>query len=166
MSELPKYTIIFGIFENVVSTTQVPATPAKPSKIDPIEELKNAAGPITIDYTARFQNSNTKAFMDFSKSDRRWINHIIADIRNFGIRDSYDNVIMQGSAVRNRFSEKQNWQDVIDGMYQDKVVGGRDFSEGQMKQLATLIGLLSKGRALAGCGSLCFVEKNSGKELA
>ena len=137
-----------------------------PKRLDPIDELRNAAGPITINYDARYQNSNVP-FADFNRGDRRWLNLLIEDLSKIAIGSPADAAIMQGRAtVKTRFNSKQTWQEFIDGLMQDKVKSGMDFTEGQIKHLRVLVGLLSRGAKLAGCGSLEFQETTTGEILA
>lgn len=129
----------------------------KPTRLDPFEELRTTAGPITVDYKGRYQNSRSIAFMDFSRGDRRWLNHLLIDLQRIGIGSAADNKIMQGIATaRNGFHQKQTWLEFIDGMVKDKVHAGHDFSTGQMKHLPALIAELGHGNKLSGCGTLQF----------
>ena len=140
--------------------------PASPTRLDPISELKATAGPITVDFTPRYQNSRSIAFMDFSRGDRRWLNYLLLDLQRIGIGTPVDNKIMQSIATaRNAFRQKQTWLEFINGMVADKVHAGHDFSTGQLKHLPALIDLLSKGGKLAGCGGLQFRDSVSGDPL-
>jgi hypothetical protein len=136
-----------------------------PKRLDPIEELKAASGPIVLEYTVRFQSSNIP-FLDFSRGDRRWLEFLLKDLQRVYIASPADAMIMSGKAtVRNRYHQAQTWQQFIDGMVNDKVNKG-DFTAGQLKHLPTLIDLLSKGKKLAGCGSLEFREAVTVKAIS
>lgn len=140
--------------------------PATPKRLDPMSELKTTAGPIVLEYTIRFQNSNIP-FLDFSRGDRRWLGLLLQDLQRVNIASPTDAVIMSGKAtVRNRYHQSQTWQQFVDGMVQDKVNKGFDFTAGQLKHLPKLIDALSKGNKLAGCGSLEFREAGTGKVMA
>ncbi|KQO79464.1 hypothetical protein [Rhizobium sp. Leaf262] len=142
---------------------QEPA-PSAPKRLDPISELKAAAGPVVLQYKVRFQNSNIP-FLDFSRGDRRWLGLLLQDLQRIYIASPTDAVIMGTKAsVRNRYQQAQTWQEFIDGMVADKVTKGFDFTAGQLKHLPKLIEALSKGTKLAGCGRLEFVDEN-GKVL-
>ncbi|MBW6421639.1 hypothetical protein KX729_09320 [Rhizobium sp. XQZ8] len=157
---------IFMGLDEEENPTPLEKGPTTPKRLDPIAELKQSAGPIQIEFTKRFQNSNIP-YLDFSRGDRRWLNLLLEDLQRIYIASPTDAVIMSGKApVRPRDGSRQSWQEFIDGMVSDKVKKGFDFTEGQLKHLPTLIDLLSKGHKLAGCGSLVFVEAETGAVLA
>lgn len=140
--------------------------PKTPTRLDPIEELRTTAGPIVVEYTVRYQSDRSKGFMDFSRGDRRWLNILIESLTQVRIIDKADRAIMDSTArPRSRFNYAQTWQELVEGIHTDKVKTGMDFTEGQMRNVAKLVGLLSKGKALAGCGSLIFRETTNGREL-
>ncbi|SCX35995.1 hypothetical protein [Agrobacterium rosae] len=144
----------------------VPERPTTPKRLDPISELKSAAGPIVLTYTVRYQNSNIP-FLDFDRGDRRWLGLLLQELQRIYIASGPDAVIMSGIApVRNRYHQSQTWQQFIDGLVTDKVSKGFDFTAGQLKHLPKLIAALSKGSKLAGCGSLEFREAGTGKVMA
>jgi len=150
--------VVMDIFIIEEPETTVAPAPEKPMRLDPVDELINASGPIQISYTPRFQNSNI-AFADFNRGDRRWIDALVQDISRIAIASPTDNALMKSTAsVRTRSHGKQSWQEFIDGLIADKVQRGMDYTEGQLKHLSSLISVLSKGRKLAGCGSLEFVN--------
>ncbi|UHS56017.1 hypothetical protein [Agrobacterium vaccinii] len=141
----------------------VPDQPTTPKRLDPISELKSAAGPIVLTYTVRYQNSNIP-FLDFDRGDRRWLGFLLQELQRIYIASGPDAVIMSAIApVRNRYQQSQTWQQFIDGLVTDKVSKGFDFTAGQLKHLPKLIAALSKGNKLAGCGSLEFREAGTGK---
>jgi hypothetical protein len=145
----------------------VPAEPKAPKRLDPIEELRTAAGPIEITYAVRMQNDSRNGFMDFSRGDRRWLNILIESLAQVRLIDKADKAIMDSTArARTRFHQAQTWQELVEGIIGDKVKTGHDFTEGQMRNIGKLVGLLSQGKTLAGCGSLVFRETVSGKALA
>lgn len=140
--------------------------PIRPTRLDPFAELREAAGPIIIDYTGRYQNSRSISFMDFSRGDRRWLNALLLDLQRIHVGSSKDiNIMHSIASVRNGSQQKQTWQDFVDDLIRDKVNTGHDFTTGQLKHLPTLIDLLSKGGKLAGCGSLRFKESVTKKVL-
>jgi hypothetical protein len=157
--------VVMDIFIIEEPETTVAPPAQQPKRLDPIDELINASGPIQISYTPRFQNS-TIAFADFSRGDRRWIDALVEDISRIAIASPTDNALMKSTAsVRTRSHGKQTWQEFIDGLLADKVQRKMDYTEGQLKHLSSLVGLLSKGRKLAGCGSLEFVNSLSSEPL-
>ena len=160
--------IVVDIFMHMDAPAPKPEneTPAKPQRLDPIKELRETSGPIQIDYSVRYQADSTNGFMDFTKADRRWLNALISDLRTVRLADKADRVIMDAVAkARTRHFTGQTWQEFIDGIYADKVKSGYEFTQNQMKNLCKLVGLLSKGKTLAGCGSLVFKENVSGSEI-
>lgn len=160
-------TDIFSGFEAVITTA---AKPTSPISIDPIDELRNASGTIEIRYTPRAMRSMVP-FMDFlRKSDRRWLNLLLTELQVIRLKSPQDTMIMTATATAKRGlgrgSTKQTWQEFIDELVNDKVHTGKDFSEGQLKHLPNLLAALAKGKTLAGCGTIAFVNANDGEVLS
>lgn len=166
MSDLRIVMDIFLHMDAPAPQPEKPVGPATPQRLDPISELRGASGPIQIDYDVRYQVDRTNGFMDFTKADRRWLNSLIGDLQTVRLADKADRQIMDSMAkARRRDFAGQTWQEFVEGLYVDKVQRGYEFTQNQMKNLCKLIGLLSKGKTLAGCGSLVFKENTSGGEI-
>ncbi|MDR6757188.1 hypothetical protein J2Y48_002484 [Mycoplana sp. BE70] len=146
------------IFTNLNITVQ-----ALPSRLDPLADLQRSN--MRVDYSPRF-GKTAVPFMDFSKGDRRWLDHLIEELAM--IADVYpaDKVIMLGySTAKRGTGGKQTWQQYVDGLYVDKVLPRKDYSESQLKHLPVLIDQLRGGKRLAGCGTLEFRNITNGKTL-
>ncbi|MGE6781279.1 hypothetical protein ACQKGL_02015 [Ensifer adhaerens] len=143
------------IFTNLNITVQ-----AKPSRLDPLSDLQR--NNMRLDYSARYGKTSVP-FMDFSKGDRRWLDFLIEELTM--IADVYpaDKIIMLGySTAKRGTGGKQTWRQYVDGLYADKVLPRKDYSEAQLKHLPTLINELRAGKRLAGCGMLEFYNVSNG----
>ncbi|MGF6155803.1 hypothetical protein M2267_001031 [Ensifer sp. KUDG1] len=144
------------IFSNLNITVQ-----AKPSRLDPLSDMQR--NNMRLDYTARYGRTAVP-FMDFSNGDRRWLDFLIEELAMIGDVYREDKIIMLGySTAKRETGGKQTWQQYVDGLYADKVLPRKDYSEAQLKHLPTLINELRSGKRLAGCGTLEFYEMNTGK---
>lgn len=135
----------------------------KPSRLDPLSDLQRNT--MRVDYMPRYGKTSVP-FMDFSKGDRRWLDHLIEELTQIADVYADDKVIMLGYASAKRGSGgNQTWQQYVDGLYADKVLPRKDYSESQLKHLPVLIDLLRKGKRLANCGSLEFYNLSKGNAL-
>ncbi|MEW9616050.1 hypothetical protein AB3G45_19735 [Shinella sp. S4-D37] len=152
------------IFTNYkVETITVSRSVSVPTRLDPLGELMH--DDVEIDYKARYARS-TVAFMDFSKGDRRWLDHLIEELTKIGNVYREDKIIMLGwSTAKPRNGKQQTWQTFVDELYRDKTLTGQNYSEAQLKHLPKLLAELSKGKRLAGCHELSIHEVVSGKSL-
>ncbi|UPA25351.1 hypothetical protein [Shinella oryzae] len=148
------------IFTNYkVETITVSRSVSVPTRLDPLAELMHDH--VEVDYKARYARS-TVAFMDFSKGDRRWIDHLIEELTKIGDVYREDKIIMLGwSTAKPRNGKQQTWQKFVDELYADKTLTRQDYSEAQLKHLPVLIRELSKGKRLAGCHELGLREVTS-----
>jgi len=156
------------IFSNLDASAAAPTR--APILIDPISELNTATGAIQIHYTPRTMRSMVP-FMDFTrKADRRWLNLLLTELQVVRLKSLQDTMIMTSTATAKRGlgqgSSKQTWQTFIDELVADKVHANRDFSEGQLKHLPNLLAELAKGKTLAGCATIEFINANTGDVLA
>ena len=135
----------------------------KPSRLDPLSELMEHD--VDIQYKARFANSKVP-FMEFTKGDRRWLDHLINDLRHVGTVYKEDEALMlDWSTAKARFGAKQTWQSFIDDLYRDKTKTGQNYSESQLRHVQNLIKALSKGKRLAGCNDLNLLNVDNGTYL-
>jgi hypothetical protein len=134
-----------------------------PTRLDPIAEILH--DDIEIDYKARYARS-TVAFMEFSRGERRWLDHLIEELTKIGNVFKEDKIIMLGwSTAKPRNGKHQTWQTFVEELHRDKTLTGQNYSEAQLKHLPVLIKELSKGKRLAGCHALSLCEAASGKCL-
>lgn len=148
------------IFTNVTVTINVRQ---QPTRLDPLSDIMNHM--MSVPYSPRTAKSMVP-FMDFTKGDRRWVDHLVAELTT--IADVYreDKIIMLGYASAKRGTGgKQTWQQFVDELYRDKTQTGRDYSEGQLKHLPVLIDQLRTGKRLAGCKGLEFIDAHTGIAL-
>ncbi len=152
------------IFTNYkVETITVSRSVSVPTRLDPLAELLH--DDVEIDYKARYARSIV-AFMDFSKGDRRWLDHLVEELTKIGNVFREDKIIMLGwSTAKPRNGKQQTWQTFVDELYRDKTLTGQNYSEAQLKHLPKLLEELSKGKRLAGCHELSLCEITSGKCL-
>ncbi|MBM7323874.1 hypothetical protein JS562_12210 [Agrobacterium sp. S2] len=135
----------------------------KPSRLDPIADLKRAH--VSVDYSPRFGKTKVP-FMDFSKGDRNWIDLLITELTTFTSGDRADKIIMLGYASAKRGTgAQQTWEQYVDGLYADKVLARKDYSEAQLKHLPKLIDLLRQGTRLKGCCNFELYNLTNGKTL-
>ena len=152
------------IFTNYkVETITASRSVSVPTRLDPLAELMH--DDIEIDYKARYARS-TVAFMDFSKGERRWLDHLIEELTKIGNVFKEDKIIMLGwSTAKPRNGKHQTWQTFVEDLYRDKTLTGQNYSEAQLKHLPVLIKALSNGKRLAGCHVLSLSEVVSGRSL-
>lgn len=151
-----------SIFENLLEAAK--ASPAVKS-LDPIADL--LAKPVTrIGYKRKIKRSSTSAFMEFTKKDRNWFDLLLRELTTIHKAFQADASIMLGQSTAKRGTGRaQTWEDFVVELYDDKVVGRHDFSEGQLKHLPNLVAELSKGRRMSGCGAVEFYDIDTGKTL-
>ena len=152
------------IFTNFkVETTTTTRITTIPTRLDPLAELLR--DDVEIDYKARFAKS-TIPFMDFSKGDRRWLDHLIQELTAIACVYREDKIIMLGwSTAKPRNGRQQTWQTFVDDLYRDKTLTGQNYSEAQLKHLPKLLAELSRGKRLAGCHELSIRNIDTGKSL-
>ncbi|MCY1741457.1 hypothetical protein [Ensifer sp. SL37] len=151
-----------SIFENLFEAAKV--SPAVKS-LDPLADLM--AKPVTrISYKRKIKRNSTSAFMEFTKKDRNWLDLLLRELTTIHKAFQADaSIMLSASSAKRGTGRTQTWEDFVVELYDDKVAGRNDFSEGQLRHLPNLIAELSKGRRLSGCGSIEFTDIDSGVQL-
>lgn len=151
-----------SIFENLFE--QAKAAPSVRS-LDPIADLM-AKPVVRIGYKRKVMRNSASAFMEFTKRDRNWLDLLLRDLTTIHSAFQADASVMISACTAKRGNgRQQSWEEFVVELYDDKVVGRHDFSEGQLRHLPNLIAALSKGRRLSGCGAVEFCDIDSGDAL-
>lgn len=151
-----------SIFENLFEVAKV--SPVVKS-LDPLADL--LVKPVTrIAYKRKVKRNSTSAFMEFTKKDRNWLDLLLRELTTIHKAFQADaSIMLSASSAKRGTGRTQTWEDFVVELYDDKVVGRSDFSEGQLRHLPILIAELSKGRRLSGCGSIEFTDIDTGITL-
>lgn len=151
-----------SIFENLFEAAKV--SPAVKS-LDPLADL--LAKPVTrIRYKRKVKRSSTSAFMELTKKDRNWLDLLLRELTTIHkVFQADASIMLSQSSAKRGTGRSQSWEEFVVELYDDKVVGRHDFSEGQLKHLPNLIAELAKGRRLSGCGTIEFYDIDTGSTL-
>ncbi|WVT73989.1 hypothetical protein QM996_02425 [Sinorhizobium chiapasense] len=151
-----------SIFENLFEQAKV--APSVRS-LDPLADLL-AKQLVRIGYKRKVKRNSTSAFMEFTKRDRNWLDLLLRELTTIHkVFQADASIMLSASTAKRGTGRTQTWEEFVVELYDDKVVGRTDFSEGQLKHLPNLIAALSKGRRLSGCGAIEFYDIDAGNTL-
>lgn len=134
---------------------------------DPYEDIRNKEI-IRIGYTSRPVKKSVP-FCDFDKkADLNWFKLLITELKTMQYGHPLDASVMVKEASAKKAkgkTVKQTWTAFVEGLYEDKVVPNKDFTESQLRAVSQLIALLVvDGYKLAGGAPVVFVNEK-GEDL-